>query len=413
MHFFLHVGVLLACYLVFTSRMSADQAILFVRAKRPNSIQTRGQLLCIREFAQFLVPLRSIFSCAEPKVSAVTLSQFLTRQHHLLHGYEARQMKNVPKIVQLICRLLVDIAANRQVEVEEEWLEIPDLTAEVEKTVSQQALQQLGNEMRGKGIPVLCSSNPPSPPALRARPPHDQPLTSDNELDPLWRQQNVENHLKSSLFHNRSLSYSDSVLHKLGPQQHFLGNLQRNKPIDCLIKHSLSYSSLTVCNLPVFYDLSPQDNITSNRDPNTEVKRDAGSLFLKRLLHKGHQSFSLDLSHCNTTLPASSSRSRLVTSEEQLLVDASASEAERGNVREVPFISLQPELTPEGRRLLVARALAMDLTDKDLTSKVSAWQVRHATVENIQSTGVTLETSVDSFSTSAEMTGISLKTRQT
>lgn len=366
--------------------MIADQAILFVRAKRPNSIQTRGQLLCIREFAQFLVPLRSVFSCAEPKVSAVTLSQYMTRQRHLLHGYEARQMKNVPKIVQLVCRLLVDIAANRQVTVEEEWLEIPDLTAEVEKTVSQQALQQLGNEMRGKGIPVLCSPDPLSPPALQATPPHDQPLTSDIELDPLWRQQSVGSRLKSSLFNNRSLSYSDSVLHQLGLQQHFLENLQSNKPINCLIEHSLSHSSLTVCNPPMFYDLSPQDNISSNQDPNTEATRDAGSLFLKRLLHKGHQSFSLDLSHCNTTLPALSPKSRLVTSEQQPQMDASASEAERGNVKEVPFISLQSELTPEGRRLLVARALAMDLTDRDLTSKVSAWQVRLAIVENIQTT---------------------------
>uniref|UniRef100_A0A8K9WRW2 Protein tyrosine phosphatase domain-containing protein 1 n=1 Tax=Oncorhynchus mykiss TaxID=8022 RepID=A0A8K9WRW2_ONCMY len=147
-------GVLLACYLVFTSRMSADQAILFVRAKRPNSIQTRGQLLCVREFAQFLVPLRNVFSCAEPRANAVTLSQYLTRQRHLLHGYEARQMKNVPKIVQLVCKVLLDIAANRQVVVEEAVLEVPDLTAEVEKTVSQQAIQLLGKEMRGKGIPV-------------------------------------------------------------------------------------------------------------------------------------------------------------------------------------------------------------------------------------------------------------------
>ncbi|CDQ95115.1 unnamed protein product [Oncorhynchus mykiss] len=147
-------GVLLACYLVFTSRMSADQAILFVRAKRPNSIQTRGQLLCVREFAQFLVPLRNVFSCAEPRANAVTLSQYLTRQRHLLHGYEARQMKNVPKIVQLVCKVLLDIAANRQVVVEEAVVEVPDLTAEVEKTVSQQAIQLLGKEMRGKGIPV-------------------------------------------------------------------------------------------------------------------------------------------------------------------------------------------------------------------------------------------------------------------
>ncbi|XP_059185910.1 protein tyrosine phosphatase domain-containing protein 1 [Centropristis striata] len=365
-------GVLLACYLVFTSRMSADQAILFVRAKRPNSIQTRGQLLCVREFAQFLVPLRSVFSCAEPKASAVTLSQYLTRQHHLLHGYEARQMKNVPKIVQLVCRLLVDIAANRQVVVEDEWLEIPDLTAEVEKTVSQQALQQLGKEMRGKGIPVPpCSSHPLSPPALHSTPPHDQPLISDNELDPLWRQQNVESPLKSSLCSNRSLSYSDSVLDKLGPRQHHLTKLKSNRPISCLMKHSLSHSSLTSC------ILSPQDIISSIQGLNIEAERDTGSPLLRKHLHKGHQSLSLDLSeqmtkcHCNATLPAFSYKSKVVSSGEQPDVDVSADGADTGDV---PFINLHTELSVESRCLLVAKALAMDLTDEDFTSKVSMWQ---------------------------------------
>ncbi|XP_064823445.1 protein tyrosine phosphatase domain-containing protein 1 [Oncorhynchus masou masou] len=171
-------GVLLACYLVFTSRMSADQAILFVRAKRPNSIQTRGQLLCVREFAQFLVPLRNVFSCAEPRANAVTLSQYLTRQRHLLHGYEARQMKNVPKIVQLVCKVLLDIAANRQVVVEEAVLEVPDLTAEVEKTVSQQAIQLLGKEMRGKGIPVPSPRLPCPRPETALTQPCPRPETA-------------------------------------------------------------------------------------------------------------------------------------------------------------------------------------------------------------------------------------------
>ncbi|XP_037635407.1 protein tyrosine phosphatase domain-containing protein 1 [Sebastes umbrosus] len=359
-------GVLLACYLVFTSRMSADQAILFVRAKRPNSIQTRGQLLCVREFAQFLVPLRSVFSCAEPKASAVTLSQYLTRQRHLLHGYEARQMKNLPKIVQLVCRLLVDIAANRQVVIEEEWLEIPDLTAEVEKTVSQQALQQLGKEMRVKGIPVP-PSHPLSPPALQSRSRHDQPLASDNELDELWSEQHAESHLKSFLSNNRRLSYSDSVLDKLGPRLHHLEDLKSNKLIPCLNKHSLSHSSLTACFPPTLYDLSPQDH-------NTE---DKGSPLLKKQLRKGHQSLSLDLSeqrrrcHCDATLSALSNKSKLVTREQQPDVDASAGGAHRDDV---PFITLQSELSPENRNLLVARALAMDLIDKDFTSKVSMWQ---------------------------------------
>nr|XP_019941836.1 PREDICTED: protein tyrosine phosphatase domain-containing protein 1 [Paralichthys olivaceus] len=373
-------GVLLACYLVFTSRMSADQAILFMRAKRPNSIQTRGQLLCVREFAQFLVPLRSIFSCAEPRASAVTLSQYLTRQRHLLHGYEARQMKNVPKIVQVVCRLLLDIAANRQAVIEQRWLEIPDLTAEVEKTVSQQALQQLGKEMRGKGIPVPpCLSHPLSSSALESRPSHDQPLTSDNDLESLWTQQNVESPLRS-LSDSRSLSYSDSVLHKLPPQKHYLGNLKNISPFNYLLKHSFSQSSLAALKSSRLCKLSPQD-IISFQDPNTESKQDTWSPFLKKQLHKGLQrATSLDLieqgrkSQRNATLPALSTLNRGGTSEEQPDVEASAGGAERGIVTEGPFITLQTELAPESRRLLVAKVLAVHVMDKDLTSKVSQWQ---------------------------------------
>ncbi|KAF0035432.1 hypothetical protein F2P81_013190 [Scophthalmus maximus] len=381
-------GVLLACYLVFTSRMNADQAILFMRAKRPNSIQTRGQLLCVREFAQFLVPLRSVFSCAEPRASAVTLSQYLTRQRHLLHGYEARQMKNVPKIVQLVCRLLLDIAANRQAVIEQGWLEIPDLTAEVEKTVSQQALQLLGREMRGKGIPVPpCLTHRLSPQALRSRSSHDQPLSSDNDLDPLWRQQNIDSPLRSSLSNSRSLSYSDTVLHKLGSKQQHLGNLKSVSQFNYLIKHSLSHSSLAAYEHTRLCKLSPQDIIRSIQDPHAEAKQDPWSPFLKNQLHKGFQSLALDLleqgrkSQCNSTPPALSAQSRRVTNEEQPDDDVSAGGAERGNVTEGPVITLQSELAPERRRLLLAKVLAMDVTDKDLTSKVSKWQTELNTRE--------------------------------
>ncbi|KAM4741304.1 protein tyrosine phosphatase domain-containing protein 1 isoform 2-T2 [Anableps anableps] len=357
-------GVLFACYLVFTTRMNGDQAILFVRAKRPNSIQTRGQLLCVREFAQFLVPLRSVFSCAEPKASAVTLSQYLTRQRHLLHGYEAREMKNVPKIVQLVCRLLLDIAANRQVVIEEEWLEIPDLTAEVEKTVSQQALQQLGKEMMGKGIPVLpCSSHMLSPPAQLTRPLGDQPLASDNELDPLWRQQNLGSPQRS-LSNNRSLS--DSLLHKHGLCQDHIENLSR--PISCLMRLSLSHSNLKTCNQYSCCYLCTQD-INSH----TGAKQDLAMC----VLHKRHHRSSSHLSelgkksYFDSTLPPLPLQNSLVASVE--CVDGGA---DQGDAPEAPRISLQPELSPESRRLMVAKALAMDLTDKDkeVSSKVLMWQ---------------------------------------
>ncbi|XP_072308129.1 protein tyrosine phosphatase domain-containing protein 1 isoform X2 [Eucyclogobius newberryi] len=370
-------GVLVACYLVFTSRMSADQAILFVRAKRPNSIQTRGQLLCVREFAQFLIPLRGVFSCTEPKTCAVTLSQYLTRQRHLLHGYEARQLRHVPKIVQLVCQLLTDIANNRQAEVEEQWLEIPDLTAEVEKTVSQQALQQLGNEMRGKGIPVSpCLSDAPSPGFLQTRPLEDLHLISDSELD--W---NIP--VRLSLSTNKGLSYSDSVLHKLNCDELCLESVHKRVPLTFLVHHSLSHSSLIPCNQPTFSDLSSQDFSSKLQMPETQVQKDTQSSFLKKRLQKGHQSLSLDLSepmrnfYSNYTYPASVVRAEQGASSEQHANEAVG----KGASGDIPLISLQTELSPDNRHLLVAKALAMELIDPDLESKVSVWQTELNTRE--------------------------------
>ncbi|XP_063796819.1 protein tyrosine phosphatase domain-containing protein 1 isoform X1 [Pseudophryne corroboree] len=200
-------GVLIACYLIYATRMTADQAILFVRAKRHNAIQTRIQLLCVREFTQFLTPLRNVFSCSDPKAHAVTLSQYLIRQQHLLHGYEARHLKYVPKIVHLVCKLLINLVENRQV-AEEEMLDIPDLTAEIEKTVSQLSTEQLDK--------VLVSNIVPEsqlPHSVTTAACYDSVLSSEQEFDPLWKRRNVEclqplSHLK------KRLSYSDSDLKK-------------------------------------------------------------------------------------------------------------------------------------------------------------------------------------------------------
>ncbi|XP_049751772.1 protein tyrosine phosphatase domain-containing protein 1 isoform X1 [Elephas maximus indicus] len=201
-------GVLIACYLVFATRMTADQAIIFVRAKRPNSIQTRGQLLCVREFTQFLIPLRNIFSCCDPKAHAVTLAQYLTRQRHLLHGYEARLLKHVPKIIHLVCKLLLDLAENRPV-VKEKMLEVPDLSAEIEKTVSEMVTVQLDKEFMRHDSDA---SDPCSPMAAAAAfENQDDILSSEQVLDPLWKRRNVEC-LQPLTRLKRQLSYSDSDL---------------------------------------------------------------------------------------------------------------------------------------------------------------------------------------------------------
>lgn len=385
-------GVLIACFLVFTSRMSADQAILFVRAKRPNSIQTRGQLLCVREFAQFLVPLRSVFSCAEPKAHAVTLSQYLTRQRHMLHGYEARQMKNMPKIVHLVCRLLLDIAENRQT-VEEEVLEIPDLTEEVEKTVSLQAIQQLGKEMRGKGIPVSTPRSPDQPsfplnvPCAQL---HDSQLCSDQEFDVLWRWPTVDNTYKSQLVLRKYLSYSDSALHKLDARIQGLPSPQNalgSKSGLDLSEHYTSQSRLADLQPPVppltnKSKSSPKHvSLTTSRNSQVQSKKDqdeksCSPITIKRAsLKEAKRSRSYGFLgrtnvDCSTVLSkwiaeesTNHSRSKNVTSDGQ-----------NDEFNDGPILTVQNELAPETRHLFVAKALTIDIEEEELRNTVSMWQ---------------------------------------
>ncbi|XP_024642523.2 protein tyrosine phosphatase domain-containing protein 1 isoform X7 [Macaca nemestrina] len=226
-------GVLIACYLVFATRMTADQAIIFVRAKRPNSIQTRGQLLCVREFTQFLTPLRNIFSCCDPKAHAVTLAQYLIRQRHLLHGYEARLLKHVPKIIHLVCKLLLDLAENRPVMMKDES-EGPGLSAEIEKTMSEMVTMQLDKELLRNDSDV---SNPPNPTAVAADfDNRGMIFSNEQEFDPLWKRRNVEclqplSHLK------RRLSYSDSDLKRA---ENLLeeGEPPQTVPVQVLVGHN-------------------------------------------------------------------------------------------------------------------------------------------------------------------------------
>ncbi|XP_075825792.1 protein tyrosine phosphatase domain-containing protein 1 isoform X1 [Microtus pennsylvanicus] len=229
-------GVLIACYLVFATRMTADQAIIFVRAKRPNSIQTRGQLLCVREFTQFLAPLRNIFSCCDPKAHAVTLAQYLIRQRHLLHGYEARLLKHVPKIIHLVCKLLLDLAENRPV-VMKSMIEGPGLSAEIEKTVSEMVTMQLDQEL------LRQSSDAPDPfhPTAVAAEFEDQDVSLSNEhdLDPLWKRRNAES-LQPLTHLKRQLSYSDSDL-KRAKAILEQGETPWTVPAQDLLDHSLQH----------------------------------------------------------------------------------------------------------------------------------------------------------------------------
>ena len=54
-------GVLMACYLVYYLRVRSNDALRYVRLKRPNAVQTRKQIDCVKEFEAFFLPQCVIF----------------------------------------------------------------------------------------------------------------------------------------------------------------------------------------------------------------------------------------------------------------------------------------------------------------------------------------------------------------
>ncbi|KAG7228130.1 hypothetical protein INR49_013413 [Caranx melampygus] len=340
-------GVLLASFLAYATRMTANQAIVYVRAKRPGSIQTRGQLRCVRDFVQFLAPLRSVFSCAEPRFNPVTLSQYLNRQRHILHGYERKELRYLPKIVQLVCRLLLDIAENRQV-IEEDILEAPDID-DIEMTLS--IIEKMG--------PEICTKTPRLPGAPTLPRHFNEP--------PIF-------------YHRKSLSYSESDLRRLGSQLNLL-----TQPLGSLSHSNVEMTiSPSESNLPTSQRHSSNSNMSDLSHSSTgslwKIKNDEnhkdGVTLLKKAKQKTIQR-SESVGH-NKAAEKGSILTRWKTEQrEELAKNSHVKSEDQSEKSEVPFITLQSELSLDARRLLVAQALAVDLFldgEEEHKSKALAWQ---------------------------------------
>ena len=107
-------GVLIACYLVYYFRVRANDALRYLRLKRPGAVQTRRQIDCVKEFETFFLPQCLVFSTRsagdiDRKNGRFTLDQYLKRQKALIHGFEARTLKYIPKLIFKVCERLLKV----------------------------------------------------------------------------------------------------------------------------------------------------------------------------------------------------------------------------------------------------------------------------------------------------------------
>lgn len=88
------------------------------RLKRPNAVQTRGQIACVKEFETFILPQCLVFSSKPPgdrdkKLGRFNLDTCLKRQKFIVHGYEARALKHIPKLLYVIFERLLRLCDSR------------------------------------------------------------------------------------------------------------------------------------------------------------------------------------------------------------------------------------------------------------------------------------------------------------
>jgi hypothetical protein len=75
-------------------------------------VQTRGQIACVKEFETFILPQCLVFSSKPPgdrdkKLGRFNLDTCLKRQKFIIHGYEARALKHIPKLLYVIYERLL------------------------------------------------------------------------------------------------------------------------------------------------------------------------------------------------------------------------------------------------------------------------------------------------------------------
>lgn len=100
-------GVLIACYLIYTLRISPSEAVHYVRIKRPRSVQTRAQINQVFNFARLLgTQLVQYPDLSLRHGAPFTLQHYLNRQALLLHGQEGRILRQTPKVRTFITVLL-------------------------------------------------------------------------------------------------------------------------------------------------------------------------------------------------------------------------------------------------------------------------------------------------------------------
>lgn len=316
----------------------------------------------------------------------------------------------MPKLIHLVCKLLLDMAENRQV-VEAELLDIPDLSAEIEKTVSQLESTELERDLARHDSDASDSSHTHSS-ALDTQ---DSHFSLGHECDSFCKRRNVE--CLQPLTHlRRRLSYSESDLRRTEflleqddtawtvPAQILVNNkVKQNsgeessdtgeaKPQLELNKEALVRNTCMFWSQGRFSLDGRRDGSYHRRNSTKEVQRSRTFSSGLASIHHPKEPEMVRHSFANETAHRKDHKTNIYGRRVYLSEDSDSSSSsskvnfsigyESQGSREVsetiPHIVLQSELSLEARRVLAAKALAdinEFLGEDEVKQKVEMWQV--------------------------------------
>ncbi|KAL0480326.1 tyrosine phosphatase domain-containing protein [Acrasis kona] len=95
-------GLIIACYLLYSKFSNTpEEAINFTRQHRAKSIQTQNQVNYVYIFHEYLIKSKCVFPLEKQ-----TLKDSMFRQRCYLSGEPYRVLRNIPKIIDCVCKIL-------------------------------------------------------------------------------------------------------------------------------------------------------------------------------------------------------------------------------------------------------------------------------------------------------------------
>ncbi|XP_062246225.1 protein tyrosine phosphatase domain-containing protein 1 isoform X1 [Platichthys flesus] len=210
-------GVLIACYLIYTLRISPSEAVHYVRIKRPRSIQTRAQISQVFDFARLLgTQLIQYPDLSLRHGAPFTLQHYLNRQSLLLHGQEGRTLRQTPKVVYLLCVRISCLALGLPAP--------PEVQAELEKRSALRTLNRTVREtlMAKQYLPLLREGQKGSWEGSGSASSWDEPLGFlERKRDVLLDKRSYSDSDLSKITVNEDLELSPYCTAALGNEKHW------------------------------------------------------------------------------------------------------------------------------------------------------------------------------------------------